>query len=663
MSEAVLAGGRVPALRLIPEREERKPGPFDWLEAIDPLGLGSGALRLARLRPIVGAVNALERRVATLSAPAFSAMAGDVRDKLRRQGYRFDVVANAFALVREAAQRSVGMRHYDVQLLGGIALLRGMVAEIETGDGKTLTATLAASVAAMRGRSVHVVTVNDYLAARDASITRPIYEMLGLSVGVVVHGTGGLERRAAYACPITYCTNKEIAFDYLRDRIILGQVTGSLRLKLEALGVKAPRREQLTMRGLDYAIVDEVDSVLIDEARTPLIISGEQDAEGARVWAETAYGLGQSLEAGIDYVVDRQEREIELSERGKARLAERGDQLGGIWRSRIRREEAASQALAAVHFFQRDVHYLVRDGKVQIIDEYTGRVMPDRSWNEGLHQLVEMKERCAVTSRRAPIARISYQRFFRRYLSLAGMTGTASEVAGELHSVYRLNVVSIPPYRPVQRRVLPDQVLPTLSEKWDAVVRRIRLVTAAGRPVLVGTRSVAASEELSGKLTAAGIDHVVLSAAQDRDEAEIIALAGQFGRVTVATNMAGRGVDIKLENGIADRGGLHVILTERHEARRIDRQLAGRCGRQGDPGTFEAIISAEDPILEMLSERARYRIRWLGRRKSRTMASIAGPAIRYCQRRAERLHSRTRRALMRHDYNLGILLGFAGEQE
>lgn len=313
-----------------------------------------------------------------------------------------------------------------------LALLRGRVAEIETGDGKTLTATLAASTAALSGRSVHVVTVNDYLAARDANITRPIYEMLGLSVGVVVHETLPQERREAYGCAITYCTNKEIAFDYLRDRIILGQVTGSLRLKLESLAAKKARRDQLTMRVLDYAIVDEVDSVLIDEAHTPLIISGEQDAEAAKLWAETAYGLGRALEEGADYSVERREKRIAFLERGKARLRERGDQLGGIWRSRIRREEAASQALAALHFFERDVHYLVRDGKVQIIDEYTGRVMPDRSWNEGLHQLVEIKEGCAITSRRVPIARISYQRFFRRYLALAGMTGTAREVAGEL---------------------------------------------------------------------------------------------------------------------------------------------------------------------------------------------------------------------------------------
>jgi preprotein translocase subunit SecA len=663
MSDATLAGFRLPSLRPILEREERAPGSLDWLESMAPARLCPPRVRLVRLRSLVRAVNSMEPSIRTLDSVRFSAAVGELRDKLQTCGLRPPLVCHAFALIREAARRSTGLRHYDVQLMGGLALLEGMIAEIETGDGKTLTATLAAATAAMAGRAVHVVTVNDYLAERDAGITAPIYEMLGLSVGLVIHARTPRQRREAYSCPITYCTNKEVVFDYLRDRIALGHVTGNLRLKLEALVVPTPRCERLVMRGLDFAIVDEVDSVLVDEARTPLIISGQQSIGQAEDWPMVALELGRLLVAEVDYRIEREERRIELTQSGKARLAERGEELGGIWRGRIRREDAACQALTALHLFHCDEHYLVRDGKVQIIDEYTGRVMADRSWNEGLHQLMELKEGCAITARKTPVARISYQRFFRRYLSLAGMSGTACEVAGELYGVYRLPVVLIPPFRPVRRRVLPEQVLPTLEEKWNAVVARVRQVIGDGRPVLVGTRSVAASEALSNKLRAAAIEHVVLSAAQDEHEAEIISLAGQPGRVTVATNMAGRGVDIKLAEGIAARGGLHVILTERHEAARIDRQLAGRCGRQGDPGAFEAIISVEDTLVEAFGSMAPQRLRWLARRRSRICLAAVRKAIRIAQRRAETLHSRMRRSLLRHDHHLGTLLGFAGEQE
>ena len=349
-----------------------------------------------------------------------------------------------------------------------------------------------------------------------------------------------------------------------------------------------------------------------------------------------------------------------MTEPGKRHLAEIGTEMGGIWRSPVRREEAARQALSAIHLFRRDEHYLVVDGKVQIVDEYTGRIMADRSWNEGLHQLVEFKEGCQVTGRKLPLARISYQRFFRRYRRLAGMTGTAREVAGELWSVYRLATVRVPPNRPSRRQRLPDRVFRTQEDKWRAIADRAAGMAAAGRPVLIGTRSVLTSERLSRHLAAAAIEHVVLNAKQDRDEADIIARAGEAGRVTVATNMAGRGVDIQLVAEVIRRGGLHVILSERHDAGRIDRQLAGRCARQGEPGSVEAMLSLQDPILDY---GGRGLARGLEPVPLALVRRLAAGLLRRAQRRAERLHSRARRDLLKLDQKMGTLLAFSGEIE
>ena len=488
----------------------------------------------------------------------------------------------------------------------------------------------------------------------------PISRALGLGVGVVVHGTKPEERRAAYACDVTYCSNKEIAFDYLRDRIVLGRDMGNLRLKLERLFGKEGRCNRLVMRGLHFAIVDEADSVLIDEARTPLIISTETQAGDEQRWAEDAMRLTKSLERDRDYRIIEAERRVELTDAGRARLAVLAEEMEAIWRSRIRREDAARQALTAIHLFRPDEHYLVRDGRVQIVDEYTGRVMADRSWSEGLHQLVEIKEDCKVSSRKVPVARISYQRFFRRYRRLAGMTGTAREVARELWAVYRLPVVTIPTHRPLRRKRLPVRICATMEGKWRAIVANAAELHGQGRPVLIGTRSVAASEILSRWLSEVGLEHVVLNAAQDRDEAEVIARAGEKGRITVATNMAGRGVDIRLAEQVLEGGGLHVILSERHDAGRIDRQLAGRCGRHGEPGTHATIISLEDPLLDIVAARA---LRLATRLPPPFGNAAARLIFRKAQRKAERVHSRMRRDLLKHDQRLGTLLAFSGEME
>ncbi len=664
MSEGLAAtrAPTLPAPRVYPERADRADG---WKERLDTVISGIPAvmtpgLYAARNRQIVRRAGRYAVELAAIDDAGLDRFAQKAQLELRRVRFADEAVARGFALVREVASRTIGLRHYDVQLQGGFAILKGMIAEMETGEGKTLTATLAASVAALAGIPVHIITVNDYLAQRDAETMGPIYRRLGLTVDHVIHGRSPQERRAAYLSDVTYCTNKEAAFDYLRDRLVLGTNANNLRLKIERLYGETSRTNRLVMRGLHFAIVDEADSVLIDEARTPLIISSESDPADEQERAERALQLIEPLEQGRDYTINREERRIELSDAGKTRLAERAEQLNAFWQGRIRREEAARQALAATHLFRRDEHYLVRDGKVEIVDEYTGRVMADRSWGEGLHQLIEVKEGCAATPRREPLARMTYQRFFRRYTRLAGMTGTARETAGELWSVYRLPVATVPPNRPLRRIRERDRVCRSTAEKWTAIAARTKELADSGRPVLLGTRSVSASEAASRELDAAGLPHVVLNAAQDRHEAEVIARAGERGRVTIATNMAGRGVDIVLGEGVARLGGLCVLMSERHDAGRIDRQLLGRSGRHGEPGSAEAILSLEDPLLEFSRSRllrAAARLPgWIGQWAGRA-------AFDRAQRKAERTHSRMRRELVRHDQRLGNLLAFSGRNE
>ena len=648
-----------------PEREEERLLKLDELgERV--AGAVAGRIRSQRRpwRRFPALVASRAGGLEDFSDEALRRAADELRPRLRQEGFEDGVVARAFALVREAATRTLGQRHFDVQLAGGWVLLHGMVAEMDTGEGKTLAATLPACTAALADIPVHVVTVNDYLASRDAETMGPIYRLLGLSVGTVVTQMDPTARRAAYACDVTYCTNKQVVFDYLWDRISLGGRPGRTRLKIERLGGRTKRTEGLLHRGLHFAIVDEADSVLVDEARTPLIISERSDDTLEQELYRTAVELGGKLERDRDFAIDAREKHVDLREAGRSRLAELAEPLGGIWHGRLRREALVGQALVALHCYHRDQQYLVQEEKIEIIDEYTGRRMPDRSWEHGLHQMMEVKEGVPVTGRQDPRARISYQRFFRRYLRLAGMTGTAREVAGELSSVYRLPVVTIPTNRPVLRRFTGERVLPSAEEKWRAVVERIEALHKAGRPILVGTRSVAASEHLSRLLDEAGLAHRVLNARQDREEADIIAEAGEPGRITIATNMAGRGTDIRLAPQVAERGGLHVIATERHEARRIDRQLFGRCGRQGDPGSFESIVSLEDELFETHADPLS---RWIAdagaRRESRLGRFALQFSLRRCQRGAERLHSHARRNLLARDKRLDSLLAFSGRPE
>ncbi|MEI7969813.1 MAG: preprotein translocase subunit SecA [Betaproteobacteria bacterium] len=641
-----------------PERIEKREG---WLERTlrQPerwIGrdIGQGSRRYGRL---IAAVNACAADYDSLDAAGLKAAAVDLRPRLKREGFTDALVARAFALIRATAQATLGKRHFDVQLAGGWVLLSGRVAEMETGEGKTLTATLAAGTAALAGMPVHVVTVNDYLAQRDAGEMGVVYEALGLTVGCVTHHVSPHERRPQYACDITYCTNKDLTFDYLRDRL---RLKGRPRPLRHALGKVTGEGGDmgLNLRGLHFAIVDEIDSVLVDEARTPLILSAETDGGAIeRVYREGLELAGRLVE-GSEFVIEHQRTHLRITAEGKRRLEQLAAGLRGVWAGPNRREELVRQALTALHLFRRDQQYLVVDGKVQIVDEFTGRVMPDRSWERGLHQMIEVKEGCAITGQRETLARISYQRFFRRYLRLAGMTGTASEIAGELWSVYRLKVMRVPTRRPVQRVIGPIQIFDTAAAKWAGVLQSIRREHARGRPVLVGTRSVAASETLAALLAEAGLEHQLLNARQDREEAEIVGRAGEPARITVATNMAGRGTDIKLAPESLAAGGLHVIVTELHESGRVDRQLFGRCGRQGDPGSCELFASYDDELV------TRYASLAPGIAGRAPRKDLTGPALfRFAQRRAERIHAMMRQEVLEMDDYLGDMLAFAGRAE
>ena len=561
-----------------------------------------------------------------------------------------------FALVQVAVQRHLGLRFHAVQLAGGRALMRRTVVEMATGEGKTITAALPAAAAALAGKAVHVVTVNDYLASRDAARLRPVYAALGLTVGLVQEGDEPAQRRAAYAADITYVTNKELTFDYLKDRIATAERRGHAR---HALSVALGKAEEPTLlRGLQVAVVDEADSVLIDEARTPLIISAERHDAALQGILDQALAFASTLRSGDHYALDGARRTVHLLPAGQAAVAERLASGTGLFRARFAREQVVCQALTALNVFVRDSDYIVRDGKVQIVDEYTGRVMPDRTWEQGLHQLVEAKEGVAMTAARQVLARITYQRFFNRYLQLSGMTGTAREVAGELRAMYGLRVVRLPTNRKLQRRDEGSQLLPDAGRKWAVVADRAATESRAGRPVLIGTATVAASEALSAVLQARALPHVVLNARQDADEAEVVARAGGAGRITVATNMAGRGTDIELSPAARAAGGLHVILTEHSDSPRIDRQLYGRAGRQGNPGSFENVVALDDALFDTY---ARPLVRLLRRSvlpNRLRLALLRGLA----QGAASRSHAQERRHQVLADEQTGQAMGFAGRE-
>ena len=589
---------------IAPYPERAPPSPSKWDRPLDKLigrvlvdppfvkdGIGARAERIAE-----GFTDLRD-----LSSAAFDERCRSMRQRMMRDKLSEELVDECLALVREATGRKLGMWHHPVQLMGGLIMLRGGIAEMATGEGKTITALLPAVTAALAGTPTHVFTVNDYLAERDLAKLKPVFEQFGLSTGLIVSEREQADRRAAYGCDVVYGTNKEIAFDYLRDKAQLQRNRGAARRKLAELFGRtgAP----LTMRGLHFAIIDEADSIFIDEARTPLILSAEIPADDDGLYVN-ALELASQLEEGRHFSVKPAERAIELTDRGRHAVAEIAAGLPHrLWRIRQAREQLASQALSATRLFLRDRDYVVADGKVQIVDESTGRTMPDRSWEGGLHQLIEVKEQVEMTGERTTLARVTYQQFFRRYRRLSGMSGTVREVAGELWADFGLRVTPVPTNRPSLRAHRGHLMLRGQEEKWTAVAQAVAVVQReeGNRPILVGTRSVADSESVSAELTRCGIVHRVLNARQDSEEAEIITAAGRTGAVTVATNMAGRGTDIELSGEARAAGGLHVILTAFHETQRIDRQLFGRAGRQGDPGSTEAITALDDELYSLFA--------------------------------------------------------------
>ncbi|MFI4889022.1 MAG: hypothetical protein ACHQIL_00670 [Steroidobacterales bacterium] len=576
--------------------------------------------------------------------------------------------ARAIAIVREVARRKVGLLAHPPQVLAAWKLLCGRLVELDTGEGKTLSAALAACLAALAGVPTHVITVNDYLAQRDAQTMGPLFAFFGLSVGVIHNKVPHPQRAAQYARNLTYCTNKDLVFDYLRDRVNARGAHSLAQLSVRQLHGLVRGGEPLRLRGLHYAIVDEADSILIDEGRTPLILSAARDKGRDDAAYQSLLDVAGTLEADADFRLVGALQIPELTESGKERLNDIGQQMGAansalaFWQVPWVRDHYLVQALRALHVLQRDHHYVIQEGKVVIVDEFTGRLLPDRSWEQGLHQLIEVKEGVAVTGVNRTLARLTYQSFFARYLRLSGMSGTLREVARETAAVYRVRTERVEPNKPMRRTQWPTLLLASQDAKHQAVVEEVLRCLERGQPVLVGTRSVQASQFVSDALRAAGIAHRVLNALQNADEADLIARAGTPRAVTVATNMAGRGTDIPLDPALVELGGLHVVLTEWHESSRIDRQLFGRCARQGDPGSCRAIVSLEDEIIQRHGPGV---ARWIARRwPTGVPPQWAVSLLRNrVQAMAERVNAAQRHATMQHDRQMQTQLAFSGIAE
>ncbi|MWJ26809.1 preprotein translocase subunit SecA [Halomonas sediminis] len=630
-----------------------------------------------RMHKSVHHINVLEAELEALSDADLQARTGELRKRLDNGEPLDSLLPAAFAIVREASKRVMGMRHFDVQMIGGMTLNKGRIAEMKTGEGKTLVATLAVYLNALPGKGVHVVTVNDYLARRDAEWMRPLYEFLGLSIGVIFSGQNGDEKRHAYRCDITYGTNNEFGFDYLRDNMAF-----SLEDKVQ--------------RGLHYAIVDEVDSILIDEARTPLIISGavDENTELYKVADRLALELekGEEIEGDEptvvgDFLLDEKQKQVELTEEGHNKVEDlmRAEKLLGEDESLYAAQnlnllQHIHSALRARHLYHRDVDYIVTEGQVVIVDEHTGRSMPGRRWSEGLHQAVEAKEGVTVQRESQTLASTTFQNYFRLYEKLAGMTGTADTEAFEFRQIYGLDVIVIPTNRPLTRKDLNDLVFLSAEEKYEAIIKDVKTETEGGRPVLVGTASIETSEYLARLMKEAGIPFNVLNAKQHQSEAEIIAQAGRPGAVTIATNMAGRGTDIvlggnweaevaKLDNptqaqidslkaewqarheAVLAAGGLHVVGSERHESRRIDNQLRGRAGRQGDPGSTRFFLSLEDSLMRLFgSDRVKRLMQAMGLERGEAIEhKMVSNAVERAQKKVEGRNFDIRKQLLEYD--------------
>ncbi|MBK6973393.1 MAG: hypothetical protein IPH26_10765 [Sterolibacteriaceae bacterium] len=601
-------------------------------------------------------VRCVHAELATLREMPAEAREADVvalRHALRREGLAARRAAQAIAHAALACEQTFGHGLYDTQIIAARIVLDNRLAEMATGEGKTLAVAVAAAAAALAGIPVHVITANDYLVARDAETLQAFYARLGLTVGAVTQPLEVAPRRAAYAQDITYCTAKELVFDYLRDGVSLERDPLRWRIRqIVGAGADLP-----VLRGLCMAIVDEADSILIDEARVPFVLSKPTGNAQQRDYLAQSLVLAAELRDCVHFLVDGGSKSVRLTAAGHAHLDQRTAALGALWHNRMHRDEAIVMALSALHLYRCERHYLVRDDKIVIIDETTGRVAPGRAWSRGLHQLIELKESCEPSAPLVTAAQITYQRFFPRFMRLGGVSGTLRESRAELSGLYGLSVRKVPLRRPSRRRVLPTRLFPDHASLWTAVAERAAGLQAAGRAVLIGTDSVADAHQLSERLTQAGLAHSVLSARQDGDEAGVVARAGEPGQITVATNMAGRGTDIPLGDGVAGRGGLHVLSCQLNASRRIDRQLAGRCARQGEPGSVETWLSSQTPLLQ--TSLRHMPAGWLLRLPGRVVRALA-----YLQQRSEeRSQAIQRRRLMEHDRQTDRQLSFGGPVE
>ena len=584
---------------------------------------------IKRIMPIVKKVNSLEEIIEKLSDEELRQKTEEFKGRLKKGETLDDVLPEAFAVVREASKRVLGLRHYDVQIIGGAVLHQGRISEMRTGEGKTLVATLPSYLNALAGKGVHIITVNDYLAKRDRDEMGRVHEFLGLTVGVIVHGQTQIEKQQMYNCDITYGTNNEFGFDYLRDNMVV-------------------YKEEKVQRDLNYVIVDEVDSILVDEARTPLIISGQGDK------STDFYRIADFFVKGLleeDYLIDEKKNSVILTDEGIAKTEKYFHLENYADPENMDIQHHLVQALKANHIMKNEKDYIVKDGEVIIVDDFTGRLMEGRRYSDGLHQAIEAKEGVKVEKESKTLATITFQNYFRMYSKLAGMTGTAETEEAEFREIYGLDVIVIPTHMPIARQDNPDVVYKTIKGKYKCLVDEIVETYEKGQPVLVGTVSIDKSEVISGMLKKKGIPHQVLNAKYHEREAEIIALAGQKGAVTIATNMAGRGTDIKLGEGVVDLGGLKILGTERHESRRIDNQLRGRAGRQGDPGESRFYISLEDDLMRIFgSERLGSMIDKLGLQEDDAIESkMVSGAIESAQRKVEGNNFDVRKNVVKYD--------------
>lgn len=647
-----------------PEAHVRPTGPWQGRPASERLGPRAlnylkawfglpTQRRLARAALQVDPIRHWEAEFSKLSDGDLKLRAKRLRGRARGGEKLNKLLPEAFGMVCVASQRALGMRPYDVQLAAGVVLHEGAVAELATGEGKTLTAACPVFLNALTGRGVHVTTVNDYLAKRDAEWMRPVYESLGLSVGFLQQKMPDAERKQMYLCDVTHGTASEFGFDFLRDKLRLKaqgpqQAVSVLSPWLQDEGRDPASIDPRVQRGHHFALVDEADSVFIDDARTPLIIGGPtrsatEDECIVYKWADT---VARQMTANDHFFLDEKKNKIELTDQGRQLIRWSNPPTGEHSHAMDKLHEHVERALWAHHRYRRDQHYMVDNDKVILVDESTGRAQPDRHWRDGMHQAVEVKERVTVTKATEHAAQITYQSYYRQYKKLCGMTGTAAQNRLELYRVYRLWVVCVPTNKPVIREQWPDRVFATEDAKFKAVVDEIERLHSLGRPVLVGTRSVDKSEKLSEMLSARKIKHSVLNAKNHAAEAEIVAQAGELAKVTVATNMAGRGTDIKPTAEVLKIGGLHVLGTERHESLRIDRQLAGRAGRQGDVGSCQFFLSMEDELLEGLGEDRFESLKTWARKNPEAECPGQLPLFRKAQIRTERKHRRQRIDLM-----------------